>query len=147
MRRLLFLICAVVLVETTFFAALAPLVPHFTSTLGLSKTGAGILVGSYAAGGFVGALPGGLMATRWGVRKTMSIGLVLLAVLGVVFGFAHSIWLLDLSRFGQGVGSALAWTGALAWLVAAGPRERRGELIGLALGAAAFGALVGPVIG
>jgi predicted MFS family arabinose efflux permease len=55
--------------------------------------------------------------------------------------------MLFLARFGQGVGSALAWTGALAWLVAAAPRERRGELIGIAMGAAVAGALLGPVLG
>jgi predicted MFS family arabinose efflux permease len=146
-RKLLFLISAVVLVETVFFTAIAPLVPSYTESFGLSKAGAGLLVGSYAAGGFLGALPGGLLAVRVGVKQASLIGLALLAVLGVVFGFARSVWLLDLSRFGQGVGSAVAWTGALAWLVSESPRERRGERIGLVLGAAAFGALLGPVVG
>src|SRR5581483_54136 len=49
-----------------------------------------------------------------------------------VFAFASSIWLLDAARFGQGIGAALAWTGALSWLVMEGSRERRGELIGIA---------------
>ena len=48
---------------------------------------------------------------------------------------------------GHVVGSALAWTGGLAWLVAAAPRGRRGELIGIAMGAAVAGALLGPVLG
>jgi MFS family permease len=68
-------------------------------------------------------------------------------VASVAFGFADSVWTLNAARFGQGVGSALAWTGALAWLVAAAPRERRGELIGVAMGSAVAGALFGPVLG
>jgi MFS family permease len=146
-RRLLLLVCAVVLVETVFFSALAPLLPHYADSLTLSKFKSGVLVGSYAAGGFLGALPGGLLASRLGVKATLIGGLCLLATLSVVFGFAGSIWLLCLARLGQGVGAALAWTGALAWLVTEAPRERRGELLGLAIAAAAGGALLGPAVG
>src|SRR5207245_5894574 len=42
---------------------------------------------------------------------------------------------------------AFSWTGGLAWLVAASPATRRGQLIGSAFGAAVVGALFGPVLG
>ncbi len=147
MRRLLLLVSAVVLVEAVFFSALAPLLPHYARTLDLSKFEAGVLTGAYAAGSFVGSVPGGLVASRLGVKTTMLSGLGVLAALSVVFGFATSFWLLDLARFGQGIGAAFSWTGALAWLVDEAPRERRGELIGLATAAAAAGALLGPAVG
>ena len=41
MRRLLLLTSAVVFVDTLFFAALTPLLPHYADTLGLGKNGAG----------------------------------------------------------------------------------------------------------
>jgi MFS family permease len=145
--RLLLLVGPVLLIETMFFTAVAPLLPHYEETLGLSKLQAGILVGSYGAGCFAGAIPGGIFASRVGVRPTMVVGLTLLGTLSVVFAFATSIWLLDAARFGQGVGAALAWTGALSWLVMEGSRERRGELIGIATAAAAAGALLGPALG
>ena len=50
-RRLLVLVCAVVMVETLFFAALTPLLPELSREFGLSKTGVGVLSGAYAAGG------------------------------------------------------------------------------------------------
>ena len=60
MRRLFMLVAAVVLVDTAFYAAIAPLLPHYESELGLSKTAAGILTASYAAGTLAGRDPRGL---------------------------------------------------------------------------------------
>jgi MFS family permease len=146
-RRLLVLVGAVVLVDTMFFAALTPLLPHYAHSLHLSKAGAGVLAAMYPIGAFVAAIPGGMVAARFGVKPTVMLGLLLLAVTTTAFGLADTVWELDLARFLQGVSSAFSWTGALAWLVAAAPLRRRGELIGTAFGAAIVGALFGPVLG
>ena len=147
MRRLLFLVSATVLLESTFFAVLAPLLPYYEEEFGLSASALGALSAVYAAGGLAGAIPSGLLAVRVGVRPTVLGGLAIIVATSIAFGFAESAWVLYAARFGQGVGSALAWTGGLAWLVAAVPRGRRGELIGIAMGAAVAGALLGPVLG
>jgi MFS family permease len=146
-RRLLVLACAVVLVETLFFAALTPLLPELSREFGLSKTGVGVLSGAYPAGGTVGALCGAWLATRAGLRTTTVVGMLLLATCCAGFGLAGDVWLLDLLRFAQGTGGAIAWTGGLAWLAAQAPPERRGELLGIAFGAAVTGALLGPLVG
>jgi MFS family permease len=147
MRRLLFLVGAIVLVDTMFFAALTPLLKHYVDELELGKAGAGVLQAMYPAGALVAAIPGGMAAARFGVKPTVMIGLTLLAVTTVAFGFADSVWALNLARFLQGVSSAFSWTGGLSWLVAASPAGRRGQLIGSAFGAAIAGALFGPVLG
>lgn len=146
-RRLLVLVCAVVLVETLFFAALTPLLPELSREFGLSKTGVGVLSGAYPAGGIVGALCGAWLATRAGLRATTVVGMLVLAICCAGFGLADQVWLLDTLRFAQGIGAAIAWTGGLAWLAAEAPPERRGELLGIALGAAVTGALLGPLVG
>jgi MFS family permease len=147
MRRLLLLTGAVVLVDTMFFAALTPLLPHYVDELGLGKAGAGVLQAMYPLGALVAGIPSGMVAARFGVKPTVLVGLLLLAVTTAAFGLADSVWALDLARFLQGVSSAFSWTGALAWLVAAALPARRGQLIGSAFGAAIAGALFGPVLG
>ena len=147
MRRLLILVCAVVWVDTMLYAALTPLLPHFTHTLHLSKAGAGVLVAADGAGALVGGLPGGAAAARLGPRRAVLGGLALMGLASLGFAFSHSFWPLAIARFMQGCASGFTWAGAFAWLLAAAPRDRRGQLIGTALGAAVFGALFGPVVG
>ena len=147
MRRLLLLVCSITLADTMLYAALVPLLPHYADEFGLSKGQAGLLVGAYALGAFIGAIPGGIAAARFGPRRAVISGLLLMAVASIAFGFAGSAEELGIARLAQGVGSALSWAGALAWLVAGTPRERRGEMLGTAIGAAIFGALLGPAVG
>ena len=147
MRRLLFLTSAVVFFDTLFFAALTPLLPHYVHELHMGKTGAGVLAAAYPAGALVGALPSGIVAGRTGLKRSVIVGLTLVAVCTVLFGFADRPWELDLTRFMQGIASAFSWTGALGWLVSEAPPERRGRLIGQAFAAAVGGGLFGPVVG
>lgn len=147
MRRLLVLASIIVLVDTSFYAAITPLLPDLVDEFGLSKTGAGVLAAAFPIGTFMGGVPGGWLAARIGVRPTVLIGLALMTGASVAFAFAESILVLDVARFIQGLGSAAAWAGAMGWVAAAAPKEKRGQMIGTAMGAAIAGALFGPVIG
>jgi MFS family permease len=147
MVRLLALVCAIVGVDTVFFSALTPLLPHYAAAAGLSKAGAGILIAAYPAGTLIGSLPSGALVARFGDRTVAVLGLALMGVSTLAFGWSASPGLLDAARFIQGVGGACTWTAALSWLATAAPESRRGELLGTALGAAVVGALFGPVVG
>ena len=55
MRRLLLLASAVVFVDTAFYAAITPLLPHYVDTLDISKSAAGVLSATYPAGTLLGS--------------------------------------------------------------------------------------------
>ncbi|MBS1870648.1 MAG: MFS transporter [Actinobacteria bacterium] len=147
MRRLLLLVGAVVLVDTMFFSAITPLLPTYVDRFDLSKAGAGVLSGSYAAGAVLGTLPAGWLAVRAGSRRTLLLGLSLMALSSVGFAFAGSIVVLDVTRLLDGIGGACAWAGGMGWLVSVTPSEQRGTTIGTAMSAALAGVLLGPVLG
>ena len=147
MRRLIALVGAVILVDTMFYAAITPLLPELSDRLDLGKDAAGLLAATYALGNLAGALPAGWLAARAGVRVAVLTGLILMSVSSVAFAFGDKIVVLDAARFLQGVGGACSWAGGMAWLATVAPPERRGEVIGTALGAAIFGVQLGPVLG
>jgi MFS family permease len=147
MRRLLLLVSAIVLLDTSFYAAIAPLLPYYADHEHLTKTSAGILAAANPAGTMLASLPVGAAAVRFGAKPMLVVGLALLAASSVTFGLAHSIGLLDAARFAQGIAGAISWTGGLGMLSGAAPVERRSELMGTAYSAAVGGALLGPVVG
>jgi len=147
LRRLLVLVSTIIFVDVMLFTALTPLVPGYAEEFDLSKTGAGVLVGAYGAGAIIGGILGGLAAARLGPKRAVVAGLVLLGLASLAFASAESAATLVAARSIQGLSSTITWAGALAWLAATAPRERRGEVIGTAFGAAVFGAVLGPVFG
>jgi MFS family permease len=147
MGRLLVLVSSIIFVDALLFTALTPLVPAYAEEFDLSKTGAGLLVGAYGAGALFGGIPGGLAAARFGPKKAVVGGLLLLSVASFAFATADTPAALGAARFVQGIASTGTWAGALAWLSVTTPRDRRGEVIGTAFGAAIFGAILGPVFG
>jgi MFS family permease len=147
MRRLLLLVSTIIFVDALLFTALTPLVPAYADEFDLSKAGAGLLVGAYGAGAVLGGIPGGLAAAKWGPKRAVIGGLLLLAFASFAFASAGTALALGLARFVQGVSSTATWAGALSWISIEAPRERRGEAIGATFGVAVFGAVIGPVFG
>ena len=147
MRRLLALVSAIVFVDAMLFTALTPLVPDYADEFGLSKSGAGLLIAAFGAGALLGGVPGGIAAARYSPKHAVVGGLVLLAVASFAFALAGDAVTLGLARFLQGFSSTVTWAGALAWVSGAAPKEQRGEVLGIAFGAAVAGAILGPMFG
>ncbi len=146
-RRLVILVGSVVLLDTLFYAALAPLLPSLSTQFGLDKGGAGLLVGIYPIGTFIGAVPAGWATARYGSRPTVLVSLFVMAAAALVFAFGQTIGVLYVGRFLQGIAGAASWTAGLAWLVQGTSKARRGEALGFGIGAGVVGAQLGPVLG
>src|SRR4029453_14625683 len=92
--------------------------------VGAVEGAGGVLAAAFAAGVLTASLPSGLVAARFGPQRAALVGVAVTAVASFVFAFAGDAWALGAARLLQGVGSALSWAGALAWLVAPGPAPR-----------------------
>jgi MFS family permease len=146
-RRLILFAGAVFAVESGFYSVIPPLIPRLVGEIHLTTTEVGILVAAYPAGVLIGAVPSIAMVDRFGVRMTTFAGFALLIAATVGFGWGTDGIVLDGSRFVQGFGGAVAWSGVLAWLTSTTVPERRGAVIGAALGAALVGMVLGPAMG
>ncbi len=147
MRRLLALVSSIIFVDAMLFTALTPLLPRYAEEFDLSKVGAGVLVGAFGAGALLGGVPGGIVAAKFGPKRAVVGGLVLLGIASFAVAAADSASTLGAARFVQGLASTTTWAGALAWIAVVVPRNERGQAIGIAFGAAVFGAVLGPMFG
>ena len=146
-RHLVTLVRTLLLFESAMYSAVTPILPHYVHTLHASTPAIGVLVAAYSAGLLPGALLGGWIAARVGVRRTTLVGLVAFGLAVGAFGFATDIVTLDLLRVVQGLFCGLIWGGGLTWVITVTPRERRGAVLGSVIGAATFGTLLGPLLG
>jgi MFS family permease len=145
--RLAAFTAGVAFLESTFYAVVPPLVPGFIHDLGLSTTEIGVMVAAYPAGVLCATLPA-IALTDWAGERTSALaGVVILLASTLAFGWAPSPLAIDVARFAQGAGGAIAWAGGLGWLVSAAPADRRASAIGRTLGAAGIGMVIGPLIG
>ena len=145
--KALILFSAMMMLDTLFATAAAPLVPKFADEYGLSKPEIGVFVAAHSGGALVGALIAAFASTRIGGRRLLLAGLLLSAATSFMFGFAETSWGLNAARFGHGIGSSLSWTAILVWMTVLAPRARLGWVIGVAWGANELGSVLGPLIG
>jgi MFS family permease len=146
-RRLGLFVAAVFATESAFYSVVPPLVPGLVREAHLTTPEVGILVAAYPAGVLLAAIPSIALVGRRGVRVATIAGLGVLIAATLGFGWGGNALLLDGARFVQGVGGAMAWAGALAWLTSTAPAARKGSAIGGAVGAALLGMVIGPAIG
>ena len=122
-----------------------PLLPLYAKNLGATPTVVGLLAASFPAAQLVSSPVWGYVSDRYGRRPALLVGLGSSAIAYVVFGFAHSVWLLFVSRFVQGLGGGT--TGVVqAYVVDTMLPRERAKALGWLSAATSAGVLFGPGI-
>ncbi len=131
----------------TGLTLVAPILPLYAREFGVSRTAAGALISSFAVARLVFDVAGGVAADRFGARRLMTGGALLLAVSSVGAALAPNYAVLLVARVLEGVGSAAFATAAMKLVVVASPKERLGRAMAVYQTGLLAGISVGPVVG
>ena len=146
-RRITIAVGLTMLVESTLYQAVVPLLPSYADRFDLSKTGAGIVLAAYPLPTPIIGLLAGFLTPRIGGRRMALTGSVLLTVATLAFALAPNVIVLDLARGLQGCAAGITWAASMAWLSANTPRDRLGREAGIVMGLFSTGAVIGPGVG
>ncbi len=123
-----------------------PLLPLYAVNLNATATTVGLLAASFPIAQLVSSPVWGFVSDRYGRRPALLVGLGASAFAYVVFGFAHTVWLLFVSRFVQGLGGGT--TGVVqAYVVDTMLPRERAKALGWLSAATSAGVIIGPALG
>jgi MFS transporter, DHA1 family, solute carrier family 18 (vesicular amine transporter), member 1/2 len=146
-RAIVAIAVGAVTIDTALLGLIAPLLPEIEQRTGAGDAALGLALAAYAIPIALLSLPLGRVADAVGRRGLLVAGLLLVAVGSVLVAISDSIGLLVAARAVQGVGSAASWISALSLVSDTAPPGRRGEALGVALGATSAGSIAGPALG
>lgn len=133
-------------VDMVGFAMVLPLLPFYAGDMGATPFLIGVLVAAHPFAQVATAPLWGRLSDRWGRRPVILLGLSVAAVSYLLFGLAHALWVLLLSRLVQGAGGGI--TGVIQAYVSDSVQPRdRGKALGWLTAATSAGVMVGPVVG
>ncbi|HYW51171.1 MAG TPA: MFS transporter [Gemmatimonadaceae bacterium] len=123
-----------------------PLLPFFAQRLGAGGLMVGLLVSSFSLAQLLSAPLWGRLSDKWGRRPVIMIALASSAISYAVFGFAHTLLILFVSRIVQGAGGGTVGV-IQAYVADATKPEERTKALGWLSAATNFGVAIGPVLG
>lgn len=129
------------------FGIVAPAIPVFAKTFGVTAFLAGAVVSVFAFMRLITAPGAGALVNRIGERAVLSAGLLVVAVSSMLAGFANTYTQLLLLRGVGGIGSAAFTVSAMALLLRTAGPEQRGRAAGAFQAGFLFGGIAGPAVG
>jgi predicted MFS family arabinose efflux permease len=146
-RAILAIALAAVTIDAALLGLIAPLLPAIEERTGASEGALGVALAAYAVPIALLSLPLGRAADRLGRKTLLVSGLLTVAVGSAMLAVSESVALLIAARMVQGIGSAASWISALALVSDTAAPGRRGQQLGVALGATSVGSIAGPALG
>jgi DHA1 family multidrug resistance protein-like MFS transporter len=126
---------------------ISPVLPQYALSFSIPKALVGWAIAAFALGRLVTDIPAGLLSERFGRKKIMILGLVLIILSSIGAGLADTYdWLL-FARVVGGIGSALYMIAATTWVAQVSAGKSRGRYMSLYTGLVLAGTIFGPTIG
>ncbi len=150
MRQRLFVILNLSLVSSMVilgFNIISPVLPQYALSFSVTVALTGWAISAFALARLVTDMPAGFLADRFGNKRVMVLGLVLVTISSIVSGMANDYSWLIVGRVVQGLGSALYMTAATTWVAWLSRGSHRGRVMSLYSGLIFAATSAGPVIG
>jgi DHA1 family solute carrier family 18 vesicular amine transporter 1/2 len=143
-KLLVLLLSAALFTDTLLYDMVAPFLPGIVKSQYEGTPAAiGLLFGAYALGLLAATPLMAFLAHRFSSRGPLVCGLLGLASSMALLGSGTHYVALFAGRLLEGIAGAAIWTASLALLAENVPADRRGSVMGMALGVASIGTLVG----
>lgn len=126
---------------------ISPVLPQYALSFSISVALVGWAVSAFALARVVIDIPAGFLADRFGRKRNMIFGLVLIILSSIAAGTATNYGWLISARIVEGIGSALYVTSATTWVALVATGESRGRYMSLYSGLIFAGTAFGPTIG
>jgi len=129
------------------YGIVAPVLPLFAESFGVSALAASAVISLFALMRFVSATPSGWLVNKLGERWVLGVGLSMVAVSSALAGMAQTYPQLLLLRAAGGTGSAMFSVAAMSLLLHSVDPQHRGRATSMYQSGFLFGGLAGPFVG
>ena len=135
--------------ETIRFMALAAVVTHvmpYLSSVGISRASAGLVAGAIPLFSIIGRFGLGWLGDILDKRYVMAMAFLIMSLGMLAFGYVQVMWLLFLFLvlFSSGSGGSMVLRGAI--LREHFGRDSLGKILGITMGFASIGGIIGPIL-
>jgi MFS family permease len=142
----LFVLIVTNFVDMVGLLMIIPLLPFYARDMGGGALVVAILMGAFTAAQLLSAPWWGRFSDKYGRRPALLVGLTASCIAYVVFAFAHTIWLLLLSRLVQGAGGGTVGV-IQAYVADSVEPDNRAKALGWLSAATNVGVAIGPALG
>jgi MFS family permease len=126
---------------------LAPVLPLYIETLGISGTMLGIITSCYFISLMLGSPFAGILGDRYGYKILIALGLGIQAGVSLLYLLTQNPWNLALLRFVQGFLSAMVVTPSIAWAGSLSVKDKEASSMGIFNAVTFLGMGIGPTLG
>ncbi|MGH2723414.1 MAG: MFS transporter [Actinomycetota bacterium] len=141
------IVIAIIFITMLGFGIVAPILPLFARSFGVTYIAAGLLISAFAFARLVAGPVAGPLVDRFGERTSAATGVAIVGASSLLTGLAPTFPLAVTFRGVGGVGSALLLTSLISYLMKVVPKDRMGRTLGLYYGAFNAGVIAGGPIG